>query len=218
MRSHSTCRSKASSQTEVKVYLCFELEQLLGYVSFSTTSLSTKVWPPPSSLARNVVSQPGSPHCLLHWSWHGDIIQSNTNHTVNFCSVLSASWPATPHSHQDYHHINHIVMDTWRQWRELHPRWERHSGTPTHAGTTNEFEAVYSTVLWQVNWMHIHTQICSNYIHYPLNKKDHLPSAPHENQCHLLLYSGLFAIISHYLVFRQNTQVLTGRLKSRRKD
>lgn len=137
---------------------------------------------------------------------------------LTFVSVLSASWPATPHSHQDYHHINHIVMDTWRQWRELHPRWERHSGKPTCTGTANEFEAAYSTVLWQVNWTHIHAQICFNYIHYPLNKKDHLPSAPHENQCHLLLYSGLFAIISHYLVFRLNTQVLTGRLKSSRKD
>lgn len=35
-------------------------------------------------------------------------------------AVHSTSWPTTPYCYQDDHHINHVVMDTWRQWRELH--------------------------------------------------------------------------------------------------
>lgn len=54
----------------------------------------------------------------------------------------------------------------------------------------------------------LYTQIWFNYIYYPLHKKDNPPSAVYDNLCLLL-----FSPVSHYLVFRLNTQVLKGRFK-----
>lgn len=58
--------------------------------------------------------------------------------TFNVCShIHSPSWPTTPHGYQDNHHVNHIVMDTWRQRRELHQGWGRHT-CPRHHTLTQK--------------------------------------------------------------------------------
>lgn len=37
---------------------------------------------------------------------------------------ISSTWPAAPHGDKDHHHLNNSLLDSWRQRRQLHKRFQ----------------------------------------------------------------------------------------------
>lgn len=136
---------------------------------------------------------------LLGSSEPWDTLIQATNRALTFVCphIHSTTWSATPHSDQDHHHIDHIVMDTRRQRREFDQRW----GCPT---STEHNMCTYNKQYKEVDGQQ-HTPLYNNNYH-------------HHHHTQTVAWPPFLLLVSHCLLVQHNTGVLRARLKSSRED
>lgn len=152
-RSHSTCRSKASSQTEVRVFTCSEHQQLLGYIIFPSRWFLLLIFHTSSSTSSILLGQEcGVPTGVttlrvtdqalnLYKDIWGTLIR-----TMQLTFVLSSVPPDQPRLTVTKTTTTSITL-SWI------PGDNGGSSIRGESDTMSESEAVHRTVSWQLNGM-----------------------------------------------------------------